>query len=103
MRERFPFRPTRVLEDLPDGSLTVRFNASGHLEMCWHLYMWGDQVEVLAPEVLRKMVEPYRLKLKLACELPTLLHGLPPAPLNTLTRCLRNRVQASSAKRKICA
>ena len=56
----FLFHPTQVLEDLPDGSLIVRFNASGHLEMCWHLYMWGYQVEVLAPEVLRKMVKPYR-------------------------------------------
>jgi predicted DNA-binding transcriptional regulator YafY len=56
----FLFHPTQVLEDQPDGSLIVRFNASGHLEMCWHLYMWGDQVEVLAPEALRKMVEPYR-------------------------------------------
>lgn len=56
----FLFHPTQELEDLPDGSLIVRFNASGHLEMCWHLYMWGDQVEVLAPEVLRIMVSPYR-------------------------------------------
>jgi len=56
----FVFHPTQVLEDLPDGSLIVRFSASGHLEMCWHLYMWGDQVEVLAPDSLRKMVEPYR-------------------------------------------
>jgi predicted DNA-binding transcriptional regulator YafY len=56
----FLFHPTQILEDLPDGSLIVRFSAAGHLEMCWHLYMWGDQVEVLAPEVLRKMVEPYR-------------------------------------------
>jgi len=56
----FLFHPTQVLEDQPDGSLIVRFSASGHLEMCWHLYMWGDQVEVLAPETLRKMVDPYR-------------------------------------------
>jgi predicted DNA-binding transcriptional regulator YafY len=56
----FLFHPTQVLEDQPDGSLIVRFCASGHLEMCWHLYMWGDQVEVLAPEILRKMVNPYR-------------------------------------------
>jgi len=56
----FLFHPTQVVEDLPDGSLVVRFFASGHLEMCWHLYMWGDQVEVLAPDVLRKMVDPYR-------------------------------------------
>jgi predicted DNA-binding transcriptional regulator YafY len=56
----FLFHPTQVLEDQPDGSLIVRFSASGHLEMCWHLYMWGDQVEVLAPEILQKMVELYR-------------------------------------------
>jgi predicted DNA-binding transcriptional regulator YafY len=56
----FLFHPTQVLEDQPDGSLIVRFSASGHLEMCWHLYTWGDQVEVLAPQALRKMVEPYR-------------------------------------------
>jgi predicted DNA-binding transcriptional regulator YafY len=56
----FLFHPTQVLEDQADGSLIVRFIASGYLEMCWHLYMWGDQVEVLAPDVLRKMVEPYR-------------------------------------------
>src|SRR5580692_2479973 len=49
----FVFHPTQVQEDLPDGSLVVRFSASGHLEMCWHLYMWGDQVDVLSPESLR--------------------------------------------------
>ena len=44
----------------PDGSLIVRFTASGHLEMVWHLYMWGDAVEVLAPESLRVMVDLHR-------------------------------------------
>jgi predicted DNA-binding transcriptional regulator YafY len=49
------------VEDQPDGSLIVRFSASGHLEMCWHLYLWGDQVEVpLAPERLRDMVHAWR-------------------------------------------
>jgi predicted DNA-binding transcriptional regulator YafY len=38
----------------------VRFSASGHLEMCWHLYAWGDQVEVLAPQRLRDMVHAWR-------------------------------------------
>jgi hypothetical protein len=54
-------------------------------------------------QVLRRLLlrdaalldQPNCLKLELACELPTLLHGPPPAPLNTLTRCLRNRVQAT--------
>jgi len=56
----FVFHPAQVLEDQPDGSLIVRFKAAGHLEMCWHLYTWGDKVEVLAPKSLRKMVHPYR-------------------------------------------
>ena len=56
----FHFHPTQSMEDQPDGSLIVRFTASGHLEMCWHLYMWGDSVEVLAPKALQKLVNPYR-------------------------------------------
>ncbi|MEJ1157316.1 helix-turn-helix transcriptional regulator [Prosthecomicrobium sp. N25] len=54
------FHPEQVLEDEPDGSLVVRFHASGHLEMCWHLYAWGDRVEVLEPAALRRMVDGYR-------------------------------------------
>jgi hypothetical protein len=38
----------------------VRFSAAGHLEMAWHLYVWGSEVEVLAPERLRAMVDGYR-------------------------------------------
>jgi predicted DNA-binding transcriptional regulator YafY len=48
------------LEDQPDGSLIVRFSASGHLEMAWHLYLWGDDVEVLAPPALRQLVDKHR-------------------------------------------
>lgn len=56
----FVFHPAQELSDGPDGSLTVRFRASGHLEMAWHLYQWGDSVEVLAPEPLRRMVAAHR-------------------------------------------
>ena len=52
----FEFHRSQQMEEQADGSLIVRFSASGHLEMCWHLYVWGDQVEVLAPESLRDMV-----------------------------------------------
>ncbi|MFC3119550.1 hypothetical protein ACFOHS_19975 [Jhaorihella thermophila] len=34
---------------LEDGRLEVRFHAGGWLEMAWHLYQWGDSVEVVAP------------------------------------------------------
>ena len=40
---RFEFHPTQQVEDLDDGSLLVRFRASGYLEMCWHLYAWGTR------------------------------------------------------------
>lgn len=57
---RFVFHPTQVVEEERDGSLLVRFKASGHLEMCWHLYSWGDAVEVLQPAELREMTQAYQ-------------------------------------------
>jgi predicted DNA-binding transcriptional regulator YafY len=56
----FEFHRSQQIEELADGSLVVRFSAAGLLEMCWHLYVWGDQVEVLAPERLRDMVHAWR-------------------------------------------
>jgi predicted DNA-binding transcriptional regulator YafY len=56
----FLFHPAQEMAEEADGSLTVRFTASGHLEMAWHLYMWGDGVEVVAPDTLREMVEKHR-------------------------------------------
>ncbi|HEX5958287.1 MAG TPA: WYL domain-containing protein [Hyphomicrobiaceae bacterium] len=57
---QFQFHPSQQVEEQPDGSLVVSFCAAGHLEMCWHLYIWGDQVEVLEPERLRDMVHAWR-------------------------------------------
>lgn len=56
----FRFHPRQVLTENPDGSLTVSFEASGLLEMAWHLYIWGDKVEVVAPARLRRLVEGFR-------------------------------------------
>ncbi|WIJ25789.1 helix-turn-helix transcriptional regulator [Devosia sp. RR2S18] len=56
----FHFHPDQELKDEEDGSLIVRFSASGHLEMAWFLYAWGDQVEVVAPLALRNMVQGYQ-------------------------------------------
>lgn len=57
---RFVFHPSQQVEEEPDGSLLIRFRASGHLEMCWHLYAWGDAVEVLQPAPLREMVKGHQ-------------------------------------------
>lgn len=56
---RFQFHPTQCIERQEDGSMLVRFQASGHLEMSWHLYAWGDSVEVISPPELAAMVHPY--------------------------------------------
>lgn len=47
-----------------DGGVTVRFRASGMRELAWHLFSWGANVEVLAPERLRTiLVEELRAAL----------------------------------------
>lgn len=48
------WHPTQTLEDQPDGSLVVRFRASGMRELAWHLFTWGDQATILAPERLKQ-------------------------------------------------
>ncbi|MCK6452920.1 MAG: WYL domain-containing protein [Alphaproteobacteria bacterium] len=52
----YVFHPTQSMEPQTDGSLVVRFRAGGLMEMCWHLYTWGDDVEVLAPDELRRLM-----------------------------------------------
>jgi len=48
------FHPTQTVEPQADGSVIVRFRASGMLELSWHLFTWGDKVDVLEPPVLRE-------------------------------------------------
>lgn len=52
----FLFHPDQVLTDHADGGLIVTFRASGWVEMAWHLFKWGDTVDVLEPPELREMV-----------------------------------------------
>jgi predicted DNA-binding transcriptional regulator YafY len=50
----FVFHPKQVVEAEADGSLVVRFRAGGWLEMLWHLFTWGTNVEVLEPQWMRE-------------------------------------------------
>ena len=54
------FHPSQTEEYLPDGSLIIRFRATGLLEMAWHLYTWGDKVEVIEPKALRDMISKHK-------------------------------------------
>lgn len=51
------FHPTQTMIDEPDGSLTVSFRTGGLREMCLHLFRWGDQVKILAPNALSSEFE----------------------------------------------
>ena len=50
----FVFHPDQATESNNDGSLTVRFEAGGIDEMCWHLFTWGTSVTIEKPLRLRR-------------------------------------------------
>ena len=50
------WHPTQTFEDQPDGSVVVRFRASGMRELAWHLFTWGEQAVILAPERLKAVM-----------------------------------------------
>ncbi|MDE4147096.1 helix-turn-helix transcriptional regulator [Phaeobacter gallaeciensis] len=56
----FEFHPKQEMTDLEDGGLLVSFEASGQVEMAWHLAKWGAEVEVVEPAALREMAVAYR-------------------------------------------
>lgn len=61
------WHPTQTIEDTPDGGVLVRFRASGMRELAWHLFTWGEQVEI---------VQPPRLKTVMAGELAAATRAL---------------------------
>lgn len=50
------WHPTQVLEDRADGSVEVRFTASGMRELAWHLFTWGERVTIMGPERLKAVM-----------------------------------------------
>ena len=47
---------TESWKEQKDGSVLVSFTAGGFVEMCWHLYTWGTNVEVIKPTKLRALM-----------------------------------------------
>ncbi|WP_333587858.1 helix-turn-helix transcriptional regulator [Phenylobacterium sp.] len=50
------FHSTQTATPQADGSVLVAFRASGMRELAWHLFSWGDKVQILAPERLKAMM-----------------------------------------------
>jgi predicted DNA-binding transcriptional regulator YafY len=53
---RWRFHANQRVAPQPDGAVIVRFRASGMRELAWHLFTWGDQVQVLAPARLKDLL-----------------------------------------------
>ena len=53
---RWRFHANQTVEQQSDGWVVVRFRASGMRELAWHLFTWGDKLEILAPERLRTLM-----------------------------------------------
>lgn len=67
------FHPAQVVED--DGeTLVVRFRAGGLREIAEHVFTWGDEVTIEAPEALRAMMRERLAAAKEALR-PKLSHG----------------------------
>ena len=47
---KYIFHPSQKFSRNKDGSLTLRFKAGGWQEMDWHLYTWGEHVQVIKPK-----------------------------------------------------
>jgi predicted DNA-binding transcriptional regulator YafY len=50
------WHPTQSFEDQADGGVIVRFRASGMRELAWHLFTWGEQASILAPQRLKTVM-----------------------------------------------
>ena len=50
----YNFHSTQKVKQNDDGTVTVKFKASGEYEILWHLFRWGADVKILAPKSLQK-------------------------------------------------
>ena len=55
----FNFHPTQKVKQNDNGSVTVKFKASGEYEIMWHLFKWGDNVKIVSPKSLKKQYKAY--------------------------------------------
>ena len=50
----YNFHPTQKVKQNEDGTVSVKFKASGDLQILWHLFTWGEDVKIISPRSLRK-------------------------------------------------
>ncbi len=50
----FYFHPTQKIQEMKNGNMKVELKAGGMLEICWHIFKWGDKVKIIKPECLKQ-------------------------------------------------
>ena len=50
---QYNFHPTQTGKWNDDGTYTVNFKASGSKEIIWHVFRWGANCQIIAPQSLR--------------------------------------------------
>ena len=55
----YNFHQTQKVKQNDDGTVTVKFKASGELEILWHIFRWGDKVQIISPKSLKKEYVEY--------------------------------------------
>lgn len=53
---RWRFHSNQRVTQQGDGGVEVAFRASGMLELAWHLFTWGDAVEIVSPPSLKAIM-----------------------------------------------
>ena len=51
--KNYHFHPTQKIKENEDGTISVKFKACGSYEILWHLFKWGDSVQILSPKSLK--------------------------------------------------
>ena len=51
--ENYSLHPNQKITPNPDGTTTVTFEAGGAHEICWFLFRWGKDVQILEPQQLK--------------------------------------------------
>ena len=57
--KNFNFHPTQKIKEEKDGTLTVSFKACGSREIIWHVFRWGAECKILAPDSLKNEYREY--------------------------------------------
>lgn len=64
--ENYSLHPNQKIISNSDGTTTVTFEAGGEREICWFLFRWGNDVQILEPQ---KLKDTYKKLLRDAIEI----------------------------------